>query len=806
MKHLLLKLSVLVLALTPAFASYADPGISFDGPKITDRGQFGGKERGMTFPGDFSVYPFAGSPHVDAAVPQIRLLWGFENKNNWPSATPNTYFNGVGLSNGSINLVAVQGQFDGDGGGLKDVVVLDTGGLKVCYNFNGSACAGESGDVPVTVGLDKPLTLWSARVADFNGDGKDDVAVVGFDYNSFDGYVAVVAGNNAGGSNPFNPDAGDPNLASPYYKQMIKCGIPLAVTVGQFGGDAKPDLAVSTFNRCNNTAGASVHAFLNTGGSFDFKQDAAAFKRNDCDKPTGLATYNPDGNAQDDLVLTCYDKFYSNCPPVDVKADVAVENPPVIACVAGWKSGPVMALQNNGSGSGFGVKQTLGDTDETSLKFPYTSTTGDYDGDGNQDLAVASNGGSAVVTYAGTSPFQVNPDSRNDISTLSYTPKFIQTHDMNGDGLPDLILTAAAAKFPEQRIPDTEITHVDFLDRYTVARAPVEYVPGKYYTTAEPAYRDTPLTLNNDAVLAARGFVKASPTEYKINYTPNSFQKGSQVLVLNDNFKYDGTYERLPGDFGARVPASTDGLLVLINHRPTVSGDDPKCDGGEVTYRCTASEGNTITECTPATTDPAVTFTPAVPGPGNKEWSGKVKLPKDQGVHKWTVTAKDNLGTVTTGEFTADYSNCPGGSTACPATPIEKQLSPKDPVMICAFENDQKLAELNGGKTVTWAQVGSKGIDLSALSVQGQCLVGPRLPLSFDQDRVIELKYSVEPDGPKDCPAKFVFPKAFFEGSGSLFGCSLNAAPGLASAWSLWALGWLPAAGLWVLARRFGKK
>lgn len=806
MKHLLLKIAVLVLALTPAFASYADPGITFDGPKITDRGTYSGKERGMTFPGDFSVYPFVGSPHLDAAVPQLRLLWGMENKNNWPSATPNTYFNTIGVENGNVNLVAVNGQFDGDGGNLQDVVVLDTGGLKVCYNFNGSACAGESGDVPVTVGLDKPLTLWSARIADFNGDGKDDVAVIGFDFNSFVGYVAVVAGTNGGGANPFNPDAGDPALASAYYKQELKCGIPLAVTVGQFGGDSKPDLAVSSFNPCRNTAGASVHTFLNTGASFDFKQDAIAFKRDTCDKPTGLTTYNPDGAGQDDLVLTCYDKTFSNCPPVADKPAEGVENPPVIACIAGWKSGPVMSLQNNGAGSGFAVKQSLGDTDATSLKYPYTSTVGDYDGDSNIDLAVASNGGSAVVTYAGTSPFLVNPDSRNDISTLSYTPKFIYTHDMNNDGLPDLILSAAAARFPEQRIPNTEISHGDFIGRYTPVMVSKETVPGKYYSaSAEMATRDTPVALNTDAIMASRSFKQINASEYKVNYAPNSLSRGNQVLLLSDAYKFDGTYERVPIDIGDRV-VPTDGVLVLINHRPTVSGDDPACGGGEVTYRCTATEGNTISECTPATTDTAVTFTPAVPGPGNKEWSGKVKLPNDQGVHKWTVTAKDNLGTVTTGEFTADFSNCPGATTACPATPIEKQLSPKDPVMICAFENDQKLAELNSGKTISWTQVGSKGIDLSALTVQGQCLVGPRLPLSFEEDRVIELKYSVDPDGPKDCPARFVFPKAFFEGSGSLFGCSLNLAAGTSSAWSLGSALALSVLGLCLARKRCAKK
>jgi len=79
-------------------------------------------------------------------------------------------------------------------------------------------------------------------------------------------------------------------------------------------------------------------------------------------------------------------------------------------------------------------------------------------------------------------------------------------------------------------------------------------------------------------------------------------------------------------------------------------------------------------------------------------------------------------------------------------------------------------------------------------------LVGPRLPLSFDQERVIDLKYSVTPDGPSDCPARFVFPKAFFEGSGSLLGCSLNTAADLSSNW-ISGISWLLPAGAFAMAR-----
>src|SRR5262249_10045534 len=197
--------------------------------------------------------------------------------------------------------------------------------------------------------------------------------------------------------------------------------------------------------------------------------------------------------------------------------------------------------------------------------------------------------------------------------------------------------------------------------------------------------------------------------------------------------------------------------------------------------------------------------TAAVASPDNKEWTGKVKLPNDKGVHKWTITAKDNLGTVTTGDFTADFSNCPGGPTACPAKAIEKQVSLNDPVMICAFENDPTLAQQNAGKAVAWSQTGAaKGISFSALTLQGQCLVAPHMPGSFDQDQEIDLQYSVLPDGPNNCPAKIINPKLFLQGSGQgRFGCSLNGdLPATHGIWAMLAgLSLLAVAGWWTLRR-----
>lgn len=761
--------AALVLALTAnSFAA-----ISFDGPKITDAKVDG--------PGDFTVYQFVGTDKVDAAVPQIRLVWGLDNKNNWASTTPNTYFNQNPLSDGGRNRQTANGGFDGDAG-VRDLVIADDTELTICYNYTGSACASTSAGIPVKIDAEHNLSIWAIGVADFNGDGKDDVAVIGYEPKSWIGYLAVFAGSGAGGSNP---------LGDPYYIKDIKNGIPLSMAIGQFGGDAKPDIVVATMTGNESLPdGAFGNTFVNGGASFALTDHTFQFPKKECYHPTGLIATDPDAAGNSDLLLTCYDTYETGCSN---NASTSTNGDgPIGACFAIYASGPVISLKNGGDGNSFAVQQTLKD-----LEFPYSSTVGDYDGDGKQDVAVASNAGQKVVTFAGTAPFQVDEASRNDISTLSYKPKFIQTHDMNGDTLSDLILTAAAVQFPVRETPTAVAVDWGNFDNYTYRAASTN--SGAYFSGDYNSYAANVSASNNADYSNFRTYVSESPNHSTTRYVANGQGPTSSVLVTDS--KNLAVNTRNLDELAVNDALPTDGVLVLINHRPTVSTDDPECGGGEIDFRCTASEGRTIVECSFASSDSSLSSTPAVAGPGGKEWTGKVTLPNDQGIHVFTVTAKDDLGTVHSGDFTVDYSKCPGdGGNACPAKPIEKQLSPRDPVMICAFESDPNLAALNSGKSVTWTQLGNEGgLDVSFLTVQGQCLVGPKVPLSFEQNRAIELKYSVE-DGPKDCPARMVYPKAVVEGSG-LLGCSLSPAPSNESILGLLAISsWTVA--IWAALRR----
>ncbi len=171
----------------------------------------------------------------------------------------------------------------------------------------------------------------SVGVGDFNNDGKDDLAYLVYNTNTSKSFVEVLLRNatNSGFDKVDIQQDGD------------------AISVGDFSGDGKDDLAIT--NR-NNTISVLLRNATNTG--FDAKED---YKANYRYNNTNLVFKSGDFNG-------------------DGKDDLAVPN----------GNNVISVLLRNATNTGFDAKEDYHINDFNSFK------VGDFNNDGKEDLATSS--------------------------------------------------------------------------------------------------------------------------------------------------------------------------------------------------------------------------------------------------------------------------------------------------------------------------------------------------------------------------------------------------------------------------------
>jgi hypothetical protein len=325
---------------------------------------------------------------------------------------------GAATSN-SFGRSLTTGDLNADG---KDDLVVGASGYNSSqgrtYLFYGGSMVSES-----ATGADVTLTGegagnnfgYSLTTGDFNADGKDDLAVGAYGYNSFQGRAYLFYGGSMVSESATGADVTLTGETTSNY-------FGWSLTTGDFNADGKDDLVVGADGY--NSFRGRVYLFY--GGSMVSESATGADVTLTGETTSNyfgwsLTTGDLNADGKDDLVVGAYGYnsfqgraylFYGG------------------SMVSESATGADVTLTGEGAGNNFG----------------YSLTTGDFNADGKDDLVVGAYGynsyqGRTYIFYSQSG--QVNLDKHiTGEGTSDYFGSAFTTGDFNADGRPDLAVGA----------------------------------------------------------------------------------------------------------------------------------------------------------------------------------------------------------------------------------------------------------------------------------------------------------------------------------------------------------------------------
>jgi hypothetical protein len=361
-----------------------------------------------------------------SSIPSFRLVRVFFLGNGDGTLQPAVPLN---QNVGSDYTAAASADFNGDG--KLDLLLLTpdygSGATIAILLGNGDATF----QAPVTYSVPTAPYL---VLGDFNGDGKPDIAISG----GLSGGTLSILINNGNGT-----FTGPTNYSIP--------GNVLALAAADFNGDGKLDLVVPS-----GGSSAALYVLLGNGdGTFGspiaytssllsiYSTSITIADFNGDGKPD-VALTNSDGTDAVAIVLGNGDGTFQN-PPLQYSAgllpaalvslDVNGDGRPDLAVAGGYSTlsyFSLTALINRGDGT------FPNPTNFPVLQYPYSAVVGDFNGDGNTDIATTSctqTGGVSVLLGKGDGTFQAQLDS-----PTGQGPTVMAAADFNGDGKLDLVV------------------------------------------------------------------------------------------------------------------------------------------------------------------------------------------------------------------------------------------------------------------------------------------------------------------------------------------------------------------------------
>jgi hypothetical protein len=345
--------------------------------------------------------------------------------------TPNYTLTGLPFALSTAgSATAVTGDFNGDG--KPDVAVF---GYSLSAAFIDVVPGNGDGTfkTPVTSSLPFTGNLYPA-VADFNGDGKLDIATSREGETTDSMFLSIL------------PGYGDGTFGASIQVPVPANASAQAFAVGDFNGDGKPDLAIFTQTTAAGPAYEYVQILLNSGGaSFNLGSAITLPFASGSNVYIAAADFNHDGKL--DLAVANGQMLFVLLG----NGDGTFQNPTSYSCTGQGgciESFTVGDFNGDGKldvvGSGFqGLSVFLGNGDgtfRTDISTPASVfagsglVVGDFNQDGKLDVAFWD----GVAMGNGDGTFQ--PPIYD-----GYSPAANLVGDFNSDGIPDVILNTQAA-------------------------------------------------------------------------------------------------------------------------------------------------------------------------------------------------------------------------------------------------------------------------------------------------------------------------------------------------------------------------
>ncbi len=319
---------------------------------------------------------------------------------------------------------------DFDGSGRPDFAAINGNGSTVNVYLR-QAAGGFAQDTGSPFGNVAGPDFGAA--ADFNGDGRPDLAIANFTGANAGIYLRQPAGG-------FALEGGSPNPG----------GRAGAVSAADFNGDGRPDVAVSNYD------GGTISVFLRQANN-TFVQENGGIATGANPRYIAAADFNGDGlpdlavsNLGSGTVSVLLRNATNNGFTADGPAIAVGAQPAGLAAADFDGDGrPDLAVANSQSSNVSVLLRQAAGGFAPDAGSPYSVGAGpiglgaaDFNGDGSNDLAVASNsaGQVTVLLHQAAGGFAVDAGSPMSVPN-AYFPA---AADFDGDGKPDLAVSQAA--------------------------------------------------------------------------------------------------------------------------------------------------------------------------------------------------------------------------------------------------------------------------------------------------------------------------------------------------------------------------